>query len=111
MPQFTTLMRLYYHGACGVSDVSAHLDVSAAAASQLVDKLVKDGYLARTEDQQDRRAKHLTLTEKGRQLVADGIEARNGWTEQLVGQFSADEQATIGAVLGRLTEATRKLKI
>jgi len=64
-PQISTLMRLHYRGACGVSDVGGHLGVTLPAASQMVDKLAQQGLLERAEDPHDRRAKQLTLTTKG----------------------------------------------
>ena len=66
MPQFSILMRLHYRGECGISNLSEHMDISAAAASQLVDKLVQAGLLERTEDPHDRRAKQVALSPKGR---------------------------------------------
>ncbi|MGE5642724.1 MAG: MarR family winged helix-turn-helix transcriptional regulator, partial [Byssovorax cruenta] len=59
MPQFSVLMQLHYRGACGMSKVSEGFDISPAAASQLVDKLVQSGYIQRVEDPEDRRAKLL----------------------------------------------------
>jgi DNA-binding MarR family transcriptional regulator len=44
MGQLTTLFRLYHGGICGVSDLGDHLGVTNAAASQMVDKLVQQGY-------------------------------------------------------------------
>src|SRR5829696_9442802 len=62
MPQFSILMQLHHKGSCGMSQISERFDVSAAAASQLVDKLVQAGYIERTEDPNDRRAKLLDLS-------------------------------------------------
>jgi len=89
MPQFSTLMRLYYHGGCGISEISAHLDVTAPAASQMVDRLVQMGLLERGEDPNDRRAKQVTLSAKGRALIEKGIEARNRWSEELATKLAA----------------------
>jgi MarR family transcriptional regulator, transcriptional regulator for hemolysin len=36
---------------------------------RLLDRLCSDGYVCRTEDVHDRRAKALRLTERGRELV------------------------------------------
>jgi len=56
MPQFSILMQLHYQGECGMSDVSERMDISAAAASQLVEKLVISKLIERAEDPNDRRA-------------------------------------------------------
>src|SRR3972149_11846607 len=65
MPQFSILMQLHHKGLCGMSEISERFDISNAAASQLVEKLVHAGYLERAEDPSDRRAKVLNLTDKG----------------------------------------------
>ena len=69
MPQFFMLMQIYYKKQCGISDLSDHMEITAAAASQMVEKLVQTGLLDRTEDPHDRRAKHVTLSDKGRELI------------------------------------------
>jgi len=110
MPQITTLMRLHYHGACGISEVGANLGVTNAAASQMVDKLVQLGFLERAEDPNDRRAKQLTLTPKGRALVQKSLEARRRWLEGLVAALTPEQQKAIITALPYLTEAARKLE-
>jgi DNA-binding MarR family transcriptional regulator len=109
MPQFYMLMRLYHKGGCGISDISSYLDVSAAAASQLVDRLVREGFLERAEDPHDRRAKQVTLSPKGRALIEKGIEVRNRWLEKLIPRLTAEQRQTVAVALGHLTEATRAI--
>src|SRR5215470_18301274 len=79
MHQLGLLMQIHYRGNCGISDISNRFDITNAAASQLVDKLVQSGLVQREEDPQDRRAKLLTLTDKGRDLIQQGIEERYRW--------------------------------
>jgi DNA-binding MarR family transcriptional regulator len=108
VPQLSTLFRLYHHEACCVTDVGEHLGVTNAAASQMVDRLVQAGYLARAEDPADRRSKQLSLTLKGRALVEGGIEARHRWLESLTDALSPQDQATI---IHALTVLTGELRI
>ena len=109
MPQFSILMQLHYKGPCGMSEISERFDVSAAAASQLVDKLVQAGYIERTEDPNDRRAKLLKLSAKGAKLVDDGIQERYRWMDELTSRLSAVDQTKISEALSMLTEEARKL--
>ena len=109
MPQFSILMQLHYKGPCGMSEISERFDVSAAAASQLVDKLVQAGYIERTEDPSDRRAKLLKLSAKGAKLVDDGIQERYRWMDELTSRLSAVDQTKISEALSMLTEEARKL--
>ncbi|MBI3176553.1 MAG: winged helix-turn-helix transcriptional regulator [Chloroflexi bacterium] len=110
LPQFSALMRLYYHGGCGMSEMSAHLDVTAAATSQMVDRLVHAGLIERVEDPSDRRAQQLTISEKGRALVEKGIEARNRWWEYLPAALNAEQRAAVVEALNSLAEAARALE-
>jgi DNA-binding MarR family transcriptional regulator len=109
MPQVSILMQLHYKGTCGLSQISERFDISAAAASQLADKLVQAGYLERDEDPNDRRAKLLRLSENGAKLVKKGIEERYRWMENLTASFNADEQKKIVDALEMLTEAAHQL--
>jgi len=110
MPQFSILMKIYYGGGCGVTDISTHLDVTNAAASQLVDRLVHQGLIDRVEDPHDRRAKQITLAAKGKNLILKGIEARHRWFEDLSNELSNEDQSKITAALTQLTEAVRKIE-
>ena len=110
MPQFSILMQLHYKGACGMSAISERFDVSAAAASQLVDKLVQAGYIERTEDPSDRRAKLLKLSINGAKLVDNGIQQRYRWMDELTSKLSAAEQTKVSEALTLLTEAARQME-
>jgi DNA-binding MarR family transcriptional regulator len=109
MPQISTMMRLHYRGASGISKMGNHLGVTNAAASQMVDRLVHLGYLERTEDQNDRRVKQLTLTPKGSAQIEKSLEARRRWLEDLVNALTPEQQSEIADALARLTKAAREL--
>ncbi len=110
MSQFSILMQLHHKGPCGFPEISERFDVTAAAASQLVDKLVQAGYLARTEDPTDRRAKLLTLSDKGKELINQGTEERHRWIDDLAATLSADDQKKVAEALAILTKAVRNLE-
>ena len=110
MPQFSILMQLHHKGACGVSDISERFDISNAAASQLVEKLVQSGHIERTEDPHDRRAKKLTLSPKGAAFIQDGIQQRHLWMDEVVKNLSAEEKAKVSEALTILTEAAQGME-
>lgn len=110
MPQFSILMQLHHRGACGMSEVSERFEITPAAASQLVDKLVQSGLVHREEDPNDRRAKSLKLTEKGKELILQGVEERYRWVEPLVGKLTAEERIKVREALDIMTEAVKKME-
>jgi DNA-binding MarR family transcriptional regulator len=109
MPQLSIMMQLHYKGTCGMSQVSERLGVTAAAASQLAEKLVQSGYLERTEDPEDRRAKVLRLTKEGSKLVSNGIDERYRWMEDISKSLSTEDSKKIEEALNILTNAARQL--
>jgi len=110
MQQFFMLMQLHHHGQCGISDLSEHMEISNAAASQQVDKLFQLGLITRAEDPADRRAKQITLSDKGRELIDASINERYRWIEGLSASLSAEERQTVGVALEILTDAARQLE-
>jgi DNA-binding MarR family transcriptional regulator len=111
MPQFSILMQLHYRGNCGVSDISDRFDITSAAASQLVDKLVQSRLIQREEDPHDRRAKLLNLTEKARELIQQNIEQRYRWVDQLAGKLTAEESEKVAEALNLMTQAAKDLEM
>src|SRR5687767_9546710 len=110
MPQFGILMQLHYRGNCGVSDIGERFDITNAAASQLVEKLVQSRLIQREEDPNDRRAKLLNLTNKGRNLIQQGIEERYRWVDELAGKLTEEERAKVAEALDIMTQAAKELE-
>jgi MarR family transcriptional regulator, organic hydroperoxide resistance regulator len=107
MPQFFLLMHLHRHEQCGISDLSEHMDVTAAATSQLVDKLVQAGLLVRMEDPNDRRAKQVSLSPTGEALVEKGIAERSRWVDELAEMLNDEECRKVAEALNILTEKSK----
>ncbi|MCX5183590.1 MarR family winged helix-turn-helix transcriptional regulator [Streptomyces sp. NBC_00268] len=70
-----------------VTDLAAHLGVTKQAASQLVDELVRKGYVERRPHPDDARARLIVLTELGwactRAAEEAAAEAVRAWGEVL----------------------------
>ena len=110
MPQFSILMQLQHHGHCGISDISERFEITPAAASQHVENLVQAGLLERTEAPEDRRARHIQLTPKGRSLIESGIRERHQWMDRLAETLDDKDREKIASALAILTETARKLE-
>ena len=110
MPQFGILMKVHHRSNCAIGNISEHFDITNAAASQLVDKLVQSGLILRDEDPHDRRAKILNLTEKGKELIQLGIAQRHRWVDQLAEKLTPEEREKITEALSIMTEAAKELE-
>jgi DNA-binding MarR family transcriptional regulator len=106
-----TLFHLSHRDHAGVSDLGEHLGVSSAAASQMLEHLVEEGLIKRSEDPDDRRMKKITLTEKGFQVMKDSVSARLGWFEELTESFSTEEKKEITAAMKLIINKAREIDI
>jgi DNA-binding MarR family transcriptional regulator len=105
MPQLGVLIRLHHEGSCAVSEIAAQLDITTAASSQMIDRLVQQGWLVRSEDPYDRRSKLVALTGKGAALVEESLVAGNKWMSSLAEALSPEQQAEIVRALHLLAQA------
>jgi DNA-binding MarR family transcriptional regulator len=108
--QHGVLMRLYHHGDCAVSDLSKPFGITMPAASQLVDKLVQEGLVARTESAHDRRMKQLELTSQGRALVRASLDARLDWTHKLSAALAPERRDNIVQAMADLIAAAQDME-
>ena len=90
-PQLGILMRLGHGRPLGVSGVGGELSVTSAAASQMIDKLVQLGLVARSEDEEDRRSKRIGLTAAGADTVDRFKASRREWAKGLAARMSEAE--------------------
>ena len=111
MPQFFLLMQVHHREHCGISDLSEHLEMTNAATSQLVDKLVQAGLLDRAEDPHDRRAKQVSLSPAGEAFIEKANAERSRWVDNLAEALDADGRQKVDEALQILTEASQRLEI
>ena len=108
MSQIGALFQIY-HGRSNVSDLGEGLGITHAAASQMLERLVQQKLILRTEDPQDRRVKQLVLTDKGCRIMQESVRARQGWLDDLVAGLSAGQKEQIAAAVKILIEKTNQL--
>lgn len=101
MPQLVTLWFLRRSGTATISDISEHLNLSLAATSHLVDRLVVGGIVSRSEGIHDRRHKEVVLTEAGKALL-DEIELAR--VAELAQHLSTMPQPQLGVTIDALAE-------
>lgn len=108
MSQIGALFQIY-HGKSNVSDLGEGLGITHAAASQMLERLVQQKLILRTEDPQDRRVKQLVLTDKGCRIMEESVRARQGWLDDLVSGLSAGQKEQIAAAVKILIEKANRL--
>ncbi len=99
IPQLKTLIHLAHHPECNVSGLGEEFGVTNAAISQVMEKLVQQGLVLRTEDPQDRRQKILVLTEEGKKIAIESQMERQKWLSNLIQNLTDQEKEQINAAL------------
>ena len=109
MSQLGALFHLHHKGSSDVTGMGDHLGVTSAAASQMLDRLVEQDLICRSEDPNDRRVKQIALTDKGCQVLEAGIRARVAWLDDLADALSDQEKTQISAAISVLITKAAQL--
>jgi DNA-binding MarR family transcriptional regulator len=105
--QVGLLAAIKYAPGITVGELAADERVSTAAMSKRVSRLERDGLVARTKSEADRRCVGLTLTEEGQRALRRVRSRRTAWLASRLSALSPAELAAIGDAaepLGRLLE-------
>lgn len=102
MPQFVVLDILYRSGETNMTDLAHHIFVTTAAVTGIVDRLVRDGYVRRASDPEDRRIIKVVLTQKGAGVVRDALEKRKRMTMKIFAVVSQRDRNEYLRILERI---------
>ena len=108
-PQIGALMRIHRQGGLPVSDISKEMGTTLAATSQMVDRLVQQGLITRSEDPNDRRVRQIALTERGRTVLEASLRARQKWVDDLTGSLTHEELETVTNAVRILIKRARAI--
>ena len=89
-------------GSMNQAALAALLGFAPRSVAETVDALERDGLVARTEDEHDRRARIVALTPPGRDALAAAEAVRSKAMQEIFGSLSASERATLTALLTRI---------
>jgi DNA-binding MarR family transcriptional regulator len=85
-----------------VSDLARAVILTSGAMTPLLDQLDERGLIHRQTDPEDRRARRITITEKGRSLIARALDQQVTRHRSINSVLSADERETLSAILRKL---------
>ncbi|MGL4238235.1 MarR family winged helix-turn-helix transcriptional regulator [Tabrizicola sp.] len=86
-------------GGLPVSRIGEQMTDPRADVTRLLDRLERDGLLARANDRQDRRVVRVALTERGEALLAELDEPMIALHKRQLGHMTADELRVLDGLL------------
>jgi DNA-binding MarR family transcriptional regulator len=95
LTQIKILMLLSRHGNVSGVELAGLLGVGLAALSGMIDRLVAQDLVARTEDMHDRRVRRIGLTRAGSDLIGGIFDAGMEKQRKLLSRLSAEQLALI----------------
>lgn len=105
LPRFDMMAALSRHPeGLKMSALSGVLRVSNGNVTGIVDRLSAEGLAERMPVPGDRRAMMVRLTTDGQAEFARQAEAHEGWIDDLLGDFTADEARALATRLMQLAE-------
>ena len=100
LPRFDVMAALYRQPeGMLMSEIARFLIVSNGNVTGIVDRLVAEGFVARSQRNGDRRTSFITLTRRGRAAFATMASAHEHWIDELLGGVSARDAEQLSAKL------------
>jgi MarR family transcriptional regulator, organic hydroperoxide resistance regulator len=105
MAQFKSLFIIVNKGDINFSELARDLGVTSGNVTGIIDRLVDQGLVARNPNPEDRREIRLEATEKGRDLLANLMEAQTKDMAQILTHMSLEELKALSLGLSGLIRA------
>ncbi|WP_043769569.1 MarR family winged helix-turn-helix transcriptional regulator [Roseivivax isoporae] len=102
--EWRVLVHLADGGEVSIRDLEARVNLEKSKASRAAARLAADGYVTKVPNAQDRRLVSLSLSDKGRALMADLIPRALAFQERLDRLLAAERAALDAALDAILTE-------
>jgi DNA-binding MarR family transcriptional regulator len=92
-------------GGTRLTTIAARANITPQAVGELVDDLERLGYVVRQPDPDDRRAKRVVLTKRGRDCVAAAFDVIAALETELEGLLGSEAVAALHDSLSRIVHA------
>lgn len=90
-----------------MSDMARYMGITTAAMTGIIERLVRDGYVARVSDPDDRRVINIKLTGKGISTVKSLLEQKKRMITKVFGVLSEKERDEYLKILTRIQDGLK----
>ena len=108
MSQCSTILAIGKAKTMTMNGLSDWMHLATSTMTRIVDNLVRDGYVERAQDPQDRRVVRVALTEKGEQLFEFIMKIYHEYHRKIVDNIPTGELHKVVESLKLLIEAVKK---
>ena len=108
IPQIHVLNYLAMNDNCKMSDISTALSVTLSNMTSMIDRLIREGYVAREDDPSDRRIVRINLSNKGKQIIKKFKEHRAKSMKIMFQKMSQKDIKNIIGIIERVANQTKE---
>jgi DNA-binding MarR family transcriptional regulator len=91
----STLFLVHYNTIILPSELAAIEKVTSQSMSQIINKLLKMGYINKTSSRDDKRKTYITLTSAGKEIVERIKKEREAWIANTINAKISDKEKEI----------------
>ncbi len=102
LSDFGVLEALLHKGPLPVNTIGPIVDLTAGSISIAVDRLVEKGLVSRVESAEDRRVRIVTLTSRGRDLIAGKFRKHSLQMKRVFSELSPEELRDLETALKKV---------
>ncbi|NLY67915.1 MAG: MarR family transcriptional regulator [Tissierellia bacterium] len=103
--QIMFLLELYYCDGISQEELSSYLSIDGANTTRAINKLEKEGYVVRKQDEKDRRVKRIYLTKKAMDIKPKVLGLINQWENLLLENLTKVEKQVLSELLKKIGHA------
>lgn len=104
------MMLLLHDGRKTMGEIATTLGVSKGAATQLLDGLVEQGFVERTQDDDDKRVIYVEVSRKGFKHLKHVRERGGKQLAELFDLLDDEELVQIEAITAKLVEKSKEIR-
>jgi MarR family 2-MHQ and catechol resistance regulon transcriptional repressor len=102
LSDFGVLEALLHKGPLPVNTIGPIVDLTPGSISIAVERLVAKGLVSRVESAEDRRVRIVTLTPRGKELIAAAFRKHSGQMKNVFSELSPEELRGLEAALKKI---------
>ena len=107
-PQFVALQWLFEEGDMTIGELSNKMYLAFSTTTDLIDRMEKNELVVRVKDPHDRRVVRIHLLDKGKQMIDEVIQKRQGYLQDILFNFSSDEVLQLKDSLMKIHQEMRE---
>ena len=110
-PQLNALVILIEDGEITMGKLCDRMYLACSTATDLIDRMERNGLIARERDQNDRRVIRLKVLDPGRQIIDEVMKARKRYLGGVLQQIPEEEHDMLIKSLGDIYTVMKKAEV